>query len=404
MTVRARSSPFADVTPSVVAALVFAAASAVWVIGGDGLPGGRWLAVHLFTLGVLSNVVLAFTGHFTDTLTKVPADSHRGRWVLTFNAGAVAVMVGMVQGWPIVVATGATTATVAVMGSYLRLRRARRRALGARFAWVVRAYERAHGAFVHGAILGGLLGAGMLAGPWYAAGRVAHLHINLLGWAGVTLLATLVFFGPTMVRTRIQPGADEQAARTIRVGAYAVSVASVALLASGFGAVTGTLFRIVAGLALAVFAWTSTSVCRAVRRAVATAGPGAARSPLTALCWWVPLLLWVDAVVVAAGWWPLLDALGLGLLLGVFVQAVATTLVYLTPLLMGDHGGSRARLHDALDRHAGARAVVFNAGVAALVGVVATSAGGSWVVVTRLAWAAVLLALVQPVAATMQAR
>ena len=66
--------------------------------------------------------------------------------------------------------------------------------------------------FVHGAILGALLGTGVLTGRWYGAGRIAHLHVNILGWAGLTLLATLVFFGPTMVRTRIRQGADDDAA------------------------------------------------------------------------------------------------------------------------------------------------------------------------------------------------
>lgn len=403
---RTGRSPFADVVTSVAVALVFAVACVVWVVAGDGLPGGRWLAVHLFTLGVLSNVVLAFTGHFTDTLTKVPGDGRRGRWVVVFNVGAVAVMVGMVQGWPAVVGVGATVATGAVVGNYLRLRRARRRALGARFAWIVRNYERAHGAFVHGAILGGLLGAGVLAGSWYAAARVAHLHVNLLGWAGVTLLSTLVFFGPTMARTRIEPGADDRAARTIRYGYYAVSTASLALVAGGIGGVAAELLGVLAGLALAGFAWATTSTCRAVSRAVASAKPGAAKPPIAAVCWWLPLLAWADALVVATGSWRLLDALGLALLLGVFLQAVATTLVYLAPMLVADRDDRRSRLRRALDRYARTRSLVFNGGVAVvvIVAVVGASAGGTGAVVVRVGWAALLMAILQPAITTMATR
>ncbi len=346
--VRGRS-PFADVVPSVAAALAFAAAAVVWVVAGAGLPGGRWLAVHLFTLGVLSNVVLAFTLHFTSTLTKVPGHVRHVGGVVAFNIGAVTVMVGMVRAWPIAVAIGAAVVTGTVVANWLRLRRARRQALGARFAWIVRCHERAHGAFVHGAILGALMGAGILAGPWYGAARLAHLHVNLLGWVGVTLLATLVFFGPTMARTRIEPGADDRAARMIRLGAHAVTVASLALVATGLGGGLGLAFRILAGLALAGFAGTATSTCRAVTRAVATAKPGAARAPVMAVCRWLPLLAWADALVVATGSWRHLDALGLALILGVFAQAVATTLTYLAPMLVADRDHGRGRLRGALD-------------------------------------------------------
>lgn len=58
------------------------------------------------------------------------------------------------------VAAGATAMTAAVLWLYWDLRRLRRAALGARFAFVVRGYERACGAFVHGAILRGTVGIG----------------------------------------------------------------------------------------------------------------------------------------------------------------------------------------------------------------------------------------------------
>ncbi len=399
-------SPFDDVTTSVVAALAFAVGAGVWVIAGAGLPGGRWLAVHLFTLGVLSNVILAFTRHFTDTLTRVPAHGNGGRRVLAFNLGAVAVMMGMAWTWPIVVATGATIATGAVVANYRCLRRARRAALGARFAWIVRCYERAHGAFVHGAILGGLMGAGAVTGSWYGAARVAHLHVNLLGWAGVTLLATLVFFGPTMARTRIEPGADDRAARMIRLAAYCVTVATLALVATGLGGGAGEASRILAGLALAGFAWAATSTCRAVGRAVSTARAGTPRAAVAAVCWWLPVLAWSDVLVVGTGSWRHLDALGLGLLLGVFVQAVLATLTYLAPMLVADRNDGRARLQSALDRYGRIRSTTFNLGVAVVVVMAAagTSAGGAGGVAARVGWTAVLVALAYPAVTTVVAR
>ena len=62
-----RSSPFDDVRPAVGVAALYAVACIVWVVAGGALPGGRWLAVHLFALGVLSNLVMALTAHFAGT-------------------------------------------------------------------------------------------------------------------------------------------------------------------------------------------------------------------------------------------------------------------------------------------------------------------------------------------------
>ncbi len=69
-----------------------------------------------------------------------------------------------------------------------------------------------------------------------SAGRVAHLHANVLGWGVLTLLATVVFFGPTILRRQIEPGADERAARRLRHGATGVTVAVLALVATGSAA------------------------------------------------------------------------------------------------------------------------------------------------------------------------
>lgn len=403
---RRPASPFGDVKPAAAAAGVFAAVGVVWLVAGPWLPGDRWVAVHLFTLGVLTNVVIAFTRHFGDTLTRSDADGS-DRWILvTFNLSAVMVMVGVVTGRPIVVGVASTAATVAVLGNYRHLRRSRRSAIGARFAWIVRAYERAHGAFVHGAILGGLLGAGVLTGAWYGSARLAHLHVNVLGWAGITLLATLVFFGPTMARTRIEPGADDRAARMVRVGAHGVTIAALLLLASGFADGLGMLTRALAAVALAVFAGAATSTCLAVARAVRGAKPGAARWPVIAVCAWFIVATWMDVAVVATGAWRLLDSVGLAMLVGVLVQAVATSLAYVTPMLVARTRGEREPLRLALERVATGRAVVFNLGVVivvvlALVGPQAATTGA---IAATVGWTLVILALGQPVAAVLATR
>jgi hypothetical protein len=379
-------SPFGDAAPSVLVALGYAAATLTWLAIGDVLPGGRWLAVHLFTLGVLTNLVLTFSEHFTHAVTRTPGQ-RAAWWPLVTNLGILGVLVGRVADQRIVLAVGATIVATAVFAAYRRLRRMRRQAVGARFGWIVRAYERAHGAFLHGAVLGLVLGVGLVPAGWFGGVRLAHLHANVLGWGGLTLLATLVFFGPTMARTRIEPGADARAARAIRIGATALSVALLGLLLLGLPGAGGTAARLGAGAGLAVFAVTTALVCLPVGRAAARAKFTAQRWMVVAVCVWFPVLVALDAIAVTVGAWRWLDSLGLAALVGVLAQAVLVTLTYLAPMLRGRTTGTRDHVRLRLETGAVARTVVFQFGVVLLL--VAGAVGGGPVPLAALGWAAV---------------
>lgn len=104
-------------------------------------------------------------------------------WFVLLNVGVVLLVTGLPTGLTGVFLPGALALTAAVCWLYLDLRRCRRQALAARFALVVRGYERACGAFLHGALLGGLLGAGIFSGAWYGAARVARTCTST-SWAG----------------------------------------------------------------------------------------------------------------------------------------------------------------------------------------------------------------------------
>ncbi|MGA9160889.1 MAG: hypothetical protein WB297_08520, partial [Actinomycetota bacterium] len=321
--------PFDRLRPVALVGAGYGLATIVWVAGGGRLPGGRWFAVHLFTLGVVTNMILGLTDHFSRALTHQPGAMPRWQLVAT-NVGVLAVLWGIPSDEPWVVAVGATVLTGVVLVSYRRLRTLRRTALGPRFAWVVRMYERAHGAFLHGALLGALIGTGVLGGRWILAARTAHVHVNLLGWAGLTLLATVVFFGPTIGRTRIREGADVRAAPALRWGATTLTIAVLALLGTGFGGTPGTVCRLVAAAGLAVYAWSVTMVCVPVFRAMLAArSPG--RWPVLATAAWFPLVAWVDVAVVATGTWRWLEPLGAAMLAGVLAQAIVASLGYLAP-------------------------------------------------------------------------
>jgi hypothetical protein len=388
------TSPFGPSAPSVVLAGAFAAAALAWAVWGDLLPGGRWLAVHLFTLGVLTNLVLTFSEHFSRTLTRTPGE-RAPWWPLVTNAGVLAVIVGLPTGSRVLLAAGATIVTVAVFEAYRRIRRMRRQALGARFAWIVRVYERAHGAFLHGAVLGLLLGIGVLGGGWYGGVRLAHLHANVLGWGGLTLLATLVFFGPTMARTRIRPGADARAAKALRVGATGLTIAVLALVAAALPGPPGSAARLVAAASLVAYAWAATAVVAPVIAAVRGGHPGAPRPLILATCAWMIVVVWADVAMVATGAWRWADAVGLAALVGVLGQAILATMTYLTPMLRGRTTATRDALRLRLDRGSALRAVGFNLGVALIVlghlGAPTSTVGWPLVAVVLVATAAVAL-------------
>jgi hypothetical protein len=391
-------SPFGPAVPSILVALAYAAALAVWLVGGDALPGGRPFAVHLFTLGVVTNLVLTFSEHFTRTLTRTPGE-RAWWWALVTNVAIVAVLTGLASGRRLLLATGATLLIVVVSLAYRRLRRMRRAAVGARFGWIVRLYERAHGAFLHGAVFGALMGVGLVSGTWFGATRIAHLHANLLGWGGLTLLATLVFFGPTMARTRIAPGADVVAARSLRHGATALGVAVVLLFLAGVGGPWGTALFVVAAAALAVFATAATAVCLPIVQALRRAPTTAARPLVFGVCAWTVAVVWTDVVVVTGQAWRWLDALGVAALTGVLAQAILATLVYLAPMLRGRTPAARDVIRARLDRGATGRAVAVSAG--ALLAVIGASpladapmtltAGWTLLLVTALATAVVAM-------------
>lgn len=370
------ASPFRPAAPSIAAAAAFAVAAATWAVAGAWLPGGRWLAVHLFTLGVLTNLVLTFSEHFARTVTRTPGERATW-WPVVTNLAIVTTLVGVATGGRPATVAGALTLSGVVAAAYRRLRTMRRRAVGARFVWVVRGYERAHGAFLHGALLGALLGTGVVNGPWWGGVRLAHLHVNVLGWGGLTLLATLVFFGPSMIRTRIEPGADARAAGALRLGAISLSVSVLALLATGAPGGFGTAARVVAGLGLASLAVATAAVCGPVLRAVGRAPRSAARPAVLAVAAWLPLLVAADAAVVASGAWRWLDPLGLLALVAVLGGAIVATLSFLAPMLVATGPADRALVRARLDRGAGTRVVTFHLGVVLWAADAAGIAGGT---------------------------
>ncbi len=345
-------TPFQTVRADAAVALAFGVAAIVWATI-DTLPGGRWMPVHLFTLGVLTPLIVAFSQRQLHTLFRTPPLRMALVRALLWS-GAGLVVAGMAQpgaGWArAAIAIGATASAAGVARATWALHRTRRRQRDdVRFGWMLRSYERAHLAFLLGAGLGAALGMGLVPGGWYVAFRHAHLHALVVGFAAVTLLATVVLFGPMLLRAQIAPDGEVAAARWLPRIVLGTGVAVLGLLGQGLPAQAAVAARWLAAVGLLVVAAGAVTILRPLLAIVRRKGQDAPLTGvlLTAAIGWLTLALVADAVVVATGSWRLLDAVGLLALLGGFAQAITATLLHVATMWLPRQ--RRLRLYPRLD-------------------------------------------------------
>jgi len=345
-------TPFQAVRPDAAVAVAFGLAAVAWATI-DALPGGRWMPVHLFTLGVLTPLIVAFSQHQLVTLFRAPP--LRMAWVRALLwSGAVLVVVGMAQpgaGWArAAIAVGATASAAGVARAAWALHHVRRgRPDDVRFGWMLRGYERAHLAFLLGAVLGAALGSGLVPGGWYVAFRHAHLHALVVGFAAVTLLATVVLFGPMLLRAQIAPDGEVAAARWLPRIVLGTGVTVLGLLGQALPAPLAVAARWFAAAGLLVLAAGAFTILRPLLGIVRRKGDDAPLTGVLLTCaiGWLTLALVADAVVVATGSWRLLDAVGLLALLGAFAQAITATLLHVATMWLPRQ--RRLRLYPRLD-------------------------------------------------------
>ncbi|MEO6713825.1 MAG: hypothetical protein ABIM89_10400 [Mycobacteriales bacterium] len=386
----------------------FAVATVVWLVGGASLPGGRWFAVHLFTLGVLTNLIAALMPHFAAALLHSSASSPRrvAGHLLARNGGALAVLVGLPTGRTALVGAGATVLAADIFAVYAELRRMRKRALPTPYAFVVRAYERACSAFLHGAVLGALLGSGTLSGSWYASGRTAHLLILVLGWGGTTLLATLVTFGPGMMHVPMQRGRADLSAAALRRAHYGLTIAVIAMLATGVGGIAAGGAKGVATVGMILYAASAYDLCRPVLLAGNARVCSGVVAFVQSACVWFLLACYLATLFVITGRGGLLDAAGVALLVGSFVQSLLTSAAHLLPMLWGSDAADRAFRLGELGRLPAVRPILLNVGTFVLVlSVIAGGAAGRFgAFAVRVGWLAVAAAVIATAALFVRAR
>ncbi len=166
---------------------------------------GLWLPLHLALAGAISTAISGAMQNFMLALTATPSPPERlvqTQFVLV-TAGAGAIAIGVPTATPWLTVTGGI-AFVGAMGILAwMLRRAWRRALNRRHAMPIAAYAWAIGFVLLGATLGASLGSGVVEGTWYLHLKRAHMTVNVLGWASLTVVGTLITLLPTVLRLRM---------------------------------------------------------------------------------------------------------------------------------------------------------------------------------------------------------
>lgn len=207
----------------------------VVIAAHPGLPVARWLMIHLLVLGAVSHSILVWSKHFAEALLHTPSTvadkTAQSRRLILLNAGTLIVVIGMVIDiWPVVL-LGALAVSAAAIWDGLSLGAQVRGALASRFASTLRYYLTAAALLPIGVAIGVILAFGV-DDDWHSRLVAAHALINLLGWIGLTVVGTLVTLWPTMLRTKIVPGAEAAARKALPLLSCALAVALAGALLS----------------------------------------------------------------------------------------------------------------------------------------------------------------------------
>lgn len=326
------------------------------------VPMSGWLLVHLLGLGAASNAVLVWSRHFADALLRRPPATSRRPEALrlvVFNAGAVAVVAGMLgRWWPLVLAGSVTVAVIAAIHAVILVRHLRA-ALPSRFGETVRFYIVAAALLPLGAGLGAAMANDALPGTLHERFVVAHAGVNLFGWMGLTVLGTLVTLWPTMLRTRV-------AQRVETAARHGLPVLAAGLGAGVAGAIMGSTGLAAAGALtyLAAAVYVLEPHLAEIRRR--TPADFATMSVLAGVTWFLVSAAYVAvALATAPGCTAAAGRIGTAtgiLLAGFLVQVLLGALTYLLPVVIGGRAAVQAATAE-LERGAAWRVAVANGGL-----------------------------------------
>ena len=289
---------------------------------------GLWLPLHLALAGAVATAISGAMQMFARALTATPEPRPRiaAAQVAAVAGGATAIAIGRPQGWNLFVGLGGAVwvSGIAVLGWIVW--RAWERSLHRRHPVPIAAYGLAVCFALIGGLAGALLGRGGLDASVYVALRRIHPTVNILGFASITIVGTMVTFLPTVLRVRMVTWRGGAVVALLGVG-VAVQAAGWALEARWVAAAGG-----IAGAAGASAFLLFVGLTVRTRRRWAV--PTAAMHLLSGVAWFVGGSIWF-AVQLWRG--PIAVDLGRSTFLAVFVcgwllQVLLGAWAYLLPM------------------------------------------------------------------------
>ncbi|HEU4973626.1 MAG TPA: hypothetical protein VFT50_00950 [Baekduia sp.] len=254
---RRPSGPLALFLLNAIGYLIAAGVAGTWSAATGGW-WAHWLALHLAFVGAISLMVLGVGQFFaTAFLMTTPASARMvAAQLAAWNAGTLAVAVGVPQGVRALSDAGAGLLLVGLALFAVALRGLTRRSLQ-RSHWAVRWYLASAAFLGVGAVVGALMAAGTAVGGGSLLG--AHVALNVGGWFGTAIVGTLHTFYPSLTHSTLRHP-------RLQAPTFAWWCGGVGLLALGYG--TGLAVVVLGGwLALVAAAALLTVNLAASRRA-----------------------------------------------------------------------------------------------------------------------------------------
>lgn len=196
----------------VIAYLLAALISGIFQEGSDsGTP--TWLTVHLLLLGAVTNAIVTWSDHFVSALLWARSQNRTRQMIIIsfLNIGIVGVLfsVSLHIQWMVFASASLVGGVVLYyLGGMANLIK---KSINKKFKDVIAFYQFAGLMILIGVILGAVDASKSDEDVWQARITLAHLHANLLGWIGLTIIGTLVTLWPTALRTQMHPDAISRA-------------------------------------------------------------------------------------------------------------------------------------------------------------------------------------------------
>jgi nitrite reductase (NO-forming) len=202
-----------------------------------------WLTVHLLLLGAVTNAIITWSDHFVSALLWARSQNRTRQMTIIslINLGIVGVLFSISQHvhWLLIVSA---TLIAGVIAYYLRgITSLIKPSLNKRFKELIAFYQLAALMILLGITLGVVDAYKSDTDIWQPRITLAHLHANLLGWVGLTIVGTLVTLWPTVLRTQMH----EKAITRAKLGLKFMIVGIL-------GSIVGSLFNQPSVLAMSV--------------------------------------------------------------------------------------------------------------------------------------------------------